>query len=146
MDKKVSDDPKVEIFGRPVSGDEKCCEEDGGRHFHWHNHHHHHGGGVLWGILFVWAGIVLLCNSLGVIPWTFWTYTRMFWPLILVLIGIRMVLGRNIISRLVVFALSLIILGYVMIYVLDRMNSPLINSVPPNVLHSVRSSIIIRGK
>jgi hypothetical protein len=145
MEKKTSrkEEPEVEIFGQPVGLDEKCCENENWKSYHWHHHNHHYGSGI-WGVFFIWAGVMLLLNTLNIVPWTFWNYIRDFWPVLIILIGLRFVLGRNCVSRFVTTILALLVAGYVMIYALDMMHSPLLNTVPPNILNSVRSVASMR--
>ena len=50
--------------------------------------------GLLFPFLLVVVGAVALLNSQGLIPWSIWDLWR-FWPLLLVLLGLEMVLGRT---------------------------------------------------
>lgn len=40
-------------------------------------------------------GIVFLLNSLDIVPWSAWATLWRFWPVILILIGIQVILGRT---------------------------------------------------
>ena len=46
-------------------------------------------------VLLIAVGVLLLLNTLGVLPWSFWQAIWRFWPLVLVLIGVELMLGRG---------------------------------------------------
>jgi hypothetical protein len=117
-DKTSKEEPHVEVFGEEVKS--------------YKRHHRCHSGSAIWGLLFLFGGGVLLLNNFGVIPWNFWDYVWGFWPALLVIIGIRVVLGHNILSRLIVFVITLVTFGLILIYGLSQVNSHLLVYVPQN--------------
>ena len=50
--------------------------------------------GLLIPIVLIGAGIVLLLNTLGILPWESWSKIGRFWPVLLVLFGLS-ILVRN---------------------------------------------------
>ncbi len=46
-------------------------------------------------LILITLGILLLLANLGVLPFTFWEVAARFWPLILVLIGVEIIVGRQ---------------------------------------------------
>src|SRR5258707_12139136 len=46
-------------------------------------------------LLLVVVGGVLLLNNVGLLPWTIWTALGQLWPIILILFGIDLLLGRR---------------------------------------------------
>ncbi len=53
------------------------------------------GGFPLFGILLVAAGVILLLQTMGVLPWELWGDIWRLWPVILIAIGINVLLGRR---------------------------------------------------
>lgn len=87
--------------------------------------HHGHGNGV-WGVIFIFAGITLLFNTLGLLPWTIWDYIFRFWPVLLILGGIQVLLGEIPGSSLLVAVIAVLLLGSVWIKALSEIHSPFI--------------------
>ncbi len=54
-----------------------------------------HRGSVLWPLLLILAGGVLLLNNLGYLDWHIWADVWRLWPLVLVIIGLDILLGRR---------------------------------------------------
>lgn len=52
-------------------------------------------GRFIWGLVVVVAGILLLAASLGWLDWAFLLSLLQLWPVVLVLIGIQLLLGRS---------------------------------------------------
>jgi hypothetical protein len=50
-------------------------------------------GGSTAGIVFIVGGIILLLNTLDVLPWTVWDHVWPFWPLFLIYWGLLIILG-----------------------------------------------------
>lgn len=73
-------------------------------------------GGVTFGLLAIFAGIILVANNLGIIPWEFWDVVVRFWPVLLILWGIRMIIGHSLISRIFLFIITLFALLCVTAY------------------------------
>lgn len=46
-------------------------------------------------VLLIVVGFVFLLNNLGVLPWSIWTTLGELWPVILILFGIELLLGRE---------------------------------------------------
>lgn len=46
-------------------------------------------------LLLVVVGVVLLLNNAGILPWTIWTALGQLWPVILILFGLDLLLGRR---------------------------------------------------
>lgn len=53
------------------------------------------GGFPLWALILIAAGVVLLLNNFGVLPWGVWGTLWRFWPVLLVLIGLNIIWGRS---------------------------------------------------
>ncbi len=46
-------------------------------------------------IILIFLGIIFLLNNLGVLPWDLWTSLWKFWPVILILVGTEILLGKK---------------------------------------------------
>ena len=119
-------EPNVYIFGEEIKDDneknqfEVCTKK------------HHHNGGIF-GILIIFCGIILLLNNLGLVSPLFWQFVLPFWPVIFILLGVKIILGRNWFSYIITLILSLIIFTSIFIYGLISVNSPTLNYLPQEV-------------
>jgi hypothetical protein len=60
----------------------------------------------VWGIFLLFLGIVFLLQTSGILPWGLWGTLWRFWPVLIIIIGIGILLrGRN------VWLVSLLILA-----------------------------------
>ena len=51
-------------------------------------------GAPLWGIILLFLGIVLLLQTFDVLPWGLWGTLWRFWPALIIIVGLRIVLHR----------------------------------------------------
>ena len=114
----VCGDAAQETFRKRCRHCRKCCRGD------------RHSGSGLSGAFFIFLGGMLLLNGFGLVPWSFWHAVAQFWPALLILLGVQMLLGRNVISRLVMFLLTIIMLGWVVVWGLVRVQSPFLAHLP----------------
>ncbi len=62
--------------------------------------------GVVGPLILITAGVLLLLANMGLLPLSFWEILARFWPLILILVGLEIIVGRySIIGSLVVIIL-----------------------------------------
>jgi len=87
---------------------------------------HHYNGGSVWGVLLILAGLTLILNYSGILPWSFWNALWQFWPVILILAGVQILLGNTPGSGFLLFIAAVAILGSVFIKALIEIQSPLI--------------------
>lgn len=112
MDKKSDKpEPHVEIFG------------DSYRH---HHHHHHDSGSPVVGVMFLAAGIMLLLNTVRIVPWGVWHTIWQFWPVVLIFMGLQIILGESVLSGLVLFLLAVFVFGIIILFSLQSVHSPLV--------------------
>lgn len=76
-------------------------------------------GGIIGALFLIFFGILLLLNNLGIVDWTIWGEFWKFWPLILVLIGIEMILGKSRAAYIIFIVLVFLVLTYIMVYFLS---------------------------
>nr|MBC7245163.1 hypothetical protein [Chloroflexota bacterium] len=69
-------------------------------------------------LLLIAAGVLLLLNQMGKLPWSVWGTLWRFWPVILILIGLEILIsmGRSIIWYIVGLLIALVVLAGVIGY------------------------------
>jgi hypothetical protein len=90
-------------------------------------------GGIMWGLVFVFAGIMLLLNTTQTVPWSVWNYIWPFWPLFLILIGVRIILGKSLQAEIIASVAAFLLLAFVAIYALIQINSGLVDYLPRGI-------------
>jgi multisubunit Na+/H+ antiporter MnhB subunit len=81
-------------------------------------HHKKHGDGVLVGLVLVFIGIVFLLSNLGLVPSNIWNEVWKFWPVLFILFGLRLLGGRNFVSRIIITLITLFTFAGVLAYLL----------------------------
>jgi hypothetical protein len=118
---KSEKDPEVVIMGEEISS----------------HHHHHHHHNVVWGAFLIFAGVIFLLNTTGVVPWEAWQNLWVYWPMLVILAGVKIMLGRSFFSRIILIILSLIFFGLVFLSILDQFAPNLVSHVPPGIMQYV---------
>lgn len=62
-----------------------------------------------WAAFLILVGIMLLLNTTGVIDWSIWIYVMRFWPILIVLIGVRIILGNSLFARIIGMLLTIVL-------------------------------------
>src|SRR5260370_32932762 len=90
----------------------------------------------LFPLLLVIVGAVLLLNNLGILPWSVWTALGQLWPVILILLGIDLLVGRrNAVLGAAITAITLVaVLGAAVLLTLPSAGGPPHTS-PPRPAH-----------
>ncbi len=99
----------------------------------WRYRKRHDDGSFIWGVILLVAGFLFLLNSLGIVSWNVWNYIWQFWPVVLILWGVQVILGRNPFSRFIVGVLALIIVGLIVIFGITKVNPAYKQNFPPQV-------------
>lgn len=82
-------------------------------------YHKKHGDrGYVGAFILIFIGTILLLNNLELLPWLVWNELWKFWPLIIILIGIQILLGKSWLARALISLITLSTLAGVLIYVL----------------------------
>jgi hypothetical protein len=146
----------VHLFGAEVNGGEGGHWDDKSRaerkeewrkrkdewkmqHREW-RHEHGHGGGVFWGMVLLFAGVVALLYTMGFISHSFWHAILPFWPILLIMWGASIILGRHWFARTILFLFALAFLIVIIFYGLVKSDSPLVSSLSPNVVSAIQNS------
>lgn len=102
----------------------------------WHDDDHH-GGGMFFGMILLFAGVIALLYTMGFISHAFWYAVLPFWPILLILWGASIILGRHWFARFVLFIFALAFLIIIIFYGLIKTDSPLVSSLSPSVVRAV---------
>lgn len=60
-------------------------------------------------IFFLFIGTIFLLNTTGMVDWGIWLYILKFWPLLLVLAGLKLIFGKSLLGELLVTVIALIL-------------------------------------
>lgn len=63
-----------------------------------------------WAVFLIFSGILLLLNTTKIISWEIWSYIVRFWPIFIILIGIRFILGRSRIANIFSFIITIFLM------------------------------------
>jgi predicted RND superfamily exporter protein len=102
------------------------------------NRDYHDNSGIIWGVFLILIGIIFLLNNFGIVPWIIWNYIVGFWPIFIVFAGLQVILGNNFISRIVVTLLALVAFGFILIYSLYQVGSPLVSNLSPEIVNFIQ--------
>jgi hypothetical protein len=80
----------------------------------YYRYHHHHSG--LGAIILIFLGIILLLNNFGILSWESWSTIWRFWPLLLILGGLQLVMGRSRSSSIAILIVGGIFLAFIIIF------------------------------
>ena len=62
----------------------------------------------LFALIVIIVGVILLLQTLGLLSWALWSYLWRFWPVLIIIIGINLILGRR--SPWIAAAVSLVLI------------------------------------
>ncbi len=76
------------------------------------------GGGVIFALLLIFIGIIFLLKNLGLLPPTVWNEVWKFWPVLVILFGIRILAGRNALSKAIISLITLFVFIGILVFIL----------------------------
>lgn len=88
-------------------------------------------------IFLVLLGVLFLLNTTNVVPWSIWLYLLRFWPIILILIGLKMVLPKTKVGNIimaVIYTLFMLSAGVISYYFAIEKKVPLISERVSEIL------------
>ena len=118
---KADKEPEVELFGSKVGADSK------------HEWRHHHTHSLVWGIFLIFAGILLLLNTLNIIPWEVWNQIWQFWPVILILVGLNIIFGDSRVSKTVISLVTILLIAVVFLAAVREVSPFLLPQLPYDI-------------
>ncbi len=89
---------------------------------------------IVFAIFLIFIGALFLLNTTGVVGWGIWEYILRFWPVFLILGGIRLILGYSVITEIIISVIALILFALIGIFSYISFSS---NSLPfvPNCMN-----------
>lgn len=137
----------VNIFGCPVDGeglDERAKRKED-RHRAREERRQsrarraeHHESSLGTGVLLFVAGIILLLNALNIVSWDIWLPIERLWPILIILLGLNILLGRSVLARLIMLAITLAAVAYAVSFALVSTGSPFAQYVPGGLQAFIR--------
>lgn len=109
---------RVKLFNEDVRGD----------------HPQYHSGGIVWGAMLIIGGIIFLLNSLGIVSWDVWNHIWQFWPILLILWGIQVIVGQGRAARVLITLVTIAFLILVALYALSSQNQAIREALPSSLL------------
>ena len=88
---------------------------------------------VVWAVFLIFVGTVFLLNTTGVVSWSIWSYILRFWPVFLILGGLKLIFGKSPLAEVLlsIFALILFLFVGLVSYLTYTQSS--INFLPESV-------------
>jgi hypothetical protein len=77
---------------------------------------------TLLALILITIGLIFLLNNFGILPWSIWNLLWRFWPLILILIGLQIIFGRNLAGRLLVALISLVLVAFILAFTIAQVD------------------------
>lgn len=101
--------------------------------------HRSRGPGLFWPILLIGAGVIFLMSNLGLLPADPWPLLWRLWPVILIVIGLDILLGRrSVLGGVFSAVLALLVVGGIVALLFAAQNYPGLLNVGMPALHSER--------
>jgi uncharacterized membrane protein len=64
-------------------------------------------------IFLIFLGTIFLFNTTGILDWSIWSYILNFWPVFLILGGLRLILGDSLLSNIILSVLAILIFSWI---------------------------------
>lgn len=93
------------------------------------NQEHSHGDSVFGAMLLI-GGILLLLNTFTVLPWSVWNYVWPFWPIIIILWGIQLIVGFSRFSRFMLDLLGILAFVLVALFAVHQVKPEFLAGLP----------------
>jgi hypothetical protein len=71
---------------------------------------------VVFAIFLIFIGSIFLLNTTGVVGWGIWEYILRFWPVFLILAGIKLILGHSVVTEILITAFAVVLFAIVGIF------------------------------
>lgn len=64
-------------------------------------------------IFLIFLGTIFLLNTTGVLNWNVWMYILNFWPVFLILGGLRLILGKSLASNVIISIIAVLVFAWI---------------------------------
>jgi len=68
---------------------------------------------VVWAVFLIFVGTIFLLNTTGIVSWSIWSYIIRFWPVFLILVGLKLIMGKSALAEMLLSVLALILFLFV---------------------------------
>lgn len=102
------------------------------------DYRHFDSGNLVWGVILILAGGLFLLNSFGIVPWIVWNSIWRFWPILLILWGLQVILGGGRIARALMAILTIAALVVIALYAISVYNHQFSSQMPPQMQNMFR--------
>lgn len=85
----------------------------------WEEKHHR---GIVGGLFLITIGIIFLLNTVGIISWDVWGYLWQFWPVLLILGGLHVILGNSPLASAIMAIVALVVFVVMIIFAMNYSN------------------------
>lgn len=92
--------------------------DDGQSAYSYYYHRSKGSGGMMLALLLIFIGLVFLLKNLGFLPPTVWGEVWKFWPVLVILLGVRILAGRNTVSRVIISIITLLVFIGIFVFIL----------------------------
>jgi hypothetical protein len=75
---------------------------------------------VIGAMVVIFIGIMLLLNTMKVLPWEMWDDVRQFWPILVILFGLKMMVGDSHLARVLMGGLTFVVLAFVVLQLMVK--------------------------
>ena len=76
-------------------------------------------------MILIVVGLVLLLNNFNLLSWEIWQTLWRFWPVLLVIWGLQIMVGKTRLGNLITFVIGLFLIGFIFVYSASLFNSNL---------------------
>jgi len=113
-----NDEPKVSIFGNTLEAN---------------NWSYQASERVIWGFFLIFAGVIFLLNTFDILPWDIWREVARYWPFLVILAGLQIILGHNLLAQIFLALVAFLFFSIVLLSILQNPFPELTKSLPTSL-------------
>ena len=120
--KKEKKSSEVTVFGEVVSNN---------------NNKKNTEANITSGFALIFVGLILLFNYMEILPWEIWQEIVQFWPLLLILMGLRILLGEGWVANFLMTIINIGIFGWLITSIIYKFAPELIDWIPQDIINLI---------
>lgn len=82
------------------------------------------------GFFLIFIGALLFLNTLEVLPWKIWQDLLSLWPILIILMGLNILMGKNLLTRTLLNIINLVLFGSLFLFILQNFAPQLVTWLP----------------
>lgn len=122
MTQTKNKEPEVTIFGEALSDKQIQREQND----------------PITGFLLLFAGVVLLLNSLEILPWSIWSEMFKFWPILVILFGLKILLGSSLLAHTLINIINFAVFTFLLLFLLLEFAPHLLAWLPADFINYLK--------